>query len=305
MVNNTAGQVITCKAAVAWGPEQPLVMEEILVDPPQKMEVRIKVLFTSICHTDLSAWKGENESQRAYPRIFGHEASGIVESVGEGVTDLKEGDHVIPIFNGECGECEYCRCERTNMCRDYGVNPMKKAMVADGRCRFRTKETGEPIFHFLNTSTFSEFTVVESACAVKVDPCFPLEKMAMLSCGVSSGVGAAWNTADVKAGSTVAIFGLGSVGLAVRIHHASPDPDPFRALDFIIVFVPSTFIYTRKELARTTSLRASSSLARTPLRSHEKLIRNKRQRRRLGREKIPRGCACKSLFFHFADFDLV
>ncbi|KAL3738421.1 hypothetical protein ACJRO7_019887 [Eucalyptus globulus] len=215
MVNNTAGQVITCKAAVAWGPGQPLVMEEILVDPPQKMEVRMKVLFTSICHTDLSAWKGENESQRAYPRIFGHEASGIVECVGEGVTDLKEGDHVVPIFNGECGECEYCRCERTNMCRDYGVNPMKKAMVADGRCRFRTKETGEPIFHFLNTSTFSEFTVVESACVVKVDPSFPLEKMAMLSCGVSTGVGAAWNTADVKAGSTVAIFGLGSVGLAV------------------------------------------------------------------------------------------
>ncbi|XP_030540260.1 alcohol dehydrogenase-like 4 [Rhodamnia argentea] len=215
MENSTAGKVITCKAAVAWGPGEPLVMEEILVDPPQKMEVRIKVLFTSICHTDLSAWKGENESQRAYPRIFGHEASGIVESVGEGVRDMKEGDHVIPIFNGECGECLYCKREGTNMCRDYGVNPMKKVMVSDGESRFRTKETRQPIFHFLNTSTFTEFTVVESSCVVKVDPTFPLQKMTLLSCGVSTGVGAAWNTADVKAGSSVAVFGLGAVGLAV------------------------------------------------------------------------------------------
>uniref|UniRef100_A0A2N9IEM2 alcohol dehydrogenase n=1 Tax=Fagus sylvatica TaxID=28930 RepID=A0A2N9IEM2_FAGSY len=210
----TTGKVITCKAAVAWGPGEPLVMEEVQVDPPQKMEVRIKILFTSICHTDLSAWLGENEAQRAYPRILGHEASGIIESVGEGVIDMKEGDHVVPIFNGECGDCIYCKCEKTNKCEKSGVNPFKTVMVNDGKSRFSSKD-GKPIFHFLNTSTFSEYTVLESACVVKIDREAPLKKMTLLSCGVSTGVGAAWNNANVKAGSTVAVFGLGAVGLAV------------------------------------------------------------------------------------------
>ncbi|GMY30655.1 alcohol dehydrogenase-like 4 isoform X1 [Fagus crenata] len=210
----TTGKVITCKAAVARGPGEPLVMEEVQVDPPQKMEVRIKILFTSICHTDLSAWLGENEAQRAYPRILGHEASGIIESVGEGVIDMKEGDHVVPIFNGECGDCIYCKCEKTNQCEKSGVNPFKTVMVNDGKSRFSSKD-GKPIFHFLNTSTFSEYTVLESACVVKIDPEAPLKKMTLLSCGVSTGVGAAWNNANVKAGSTVAVFGLGAVGLAV------------------------------------------------------------------------------------------
>ncbi|KAL6979389.1 alcohol dehydrogenase [Sarracenia purpurea var. burkii] len=208
------GKVITCRAAVAWSPGEPLVIEEVCVDPPQKMEVRLKILFTSICHTDLSAWKGENESQRVYPRILGHEASGIIESVGEGVADLKEGEHVIPIFNGECGECAYCKREKTNLCEKFRVNPLKSVMGNDGKSRFSTKD-GKPIFHFLNTSTFSEYTVLDSACVVKIQPHAPLKKMTLLSCGVSTGVGAAWNTANVEAGSTVAIFGLGAVGLAV------------------------------------------------------------------------------------------
>ncbi|KAF3970201.1 hypothetical protein ACB098_01G129800 [Castanea mollissima] len=212
--SETTGKVITCKAAITWGPGEPFVIEEVKVDPPQKMEVRIKILFTSICHTDLSAWQGENESQRAYPRILGHEASGIVESVGEGVMDIKKGDHVVPIFNGECGDCPYCKCEKTNMCERAGVNPFMTVMVNDGKSRFSCKE-GKPIFHFLNTSTFCEYTVVESACVVKIDPGASLKTMTLLSCGVSTGVGAAWNIANVKAGSTVAIFGLGAVGLAV------------------------------------------------------------------------------------------
>ncbi|XP_021296144.1 alcohol dehydrogenase-like 4 [Herrania umbratica] len=211
---DTTGKVITCKAAVAWGPGQPLVMEDVQVAPPQKMEVRVKILFTSICHTDLSAWKGENEAQRAYPRILGHEASGIVESVGEGVEDMKKGDHVIPIFQGQCGNCVCCRNEKTNLCQRFGVNPLKSVMVNDGKTRFSTKD-GNPIFHFLNTSTFSEYTVLDSACVVKIDFEAPLEKMSLLSCGVSTGVGAAWNVANLQPGSTVAIFGLGAVGLAV------------------------------------------------------------------------------------------
>ncbi|KAI8012427.1 Alcohol dehydrogenase-like 3 [Camellia lanceoleosa] len=213
----TTGKVISCRAAVAWGPGQPLIMEEVQVDPPQKMEVRIKILFTSICHTDLSAWLGENETQRVYPRILGHEAAGIVESVGEGVMDMKEGDHVVPIFNGECGECVYCKSEKTNLCEKYRVNPFKSVMVNDGRTRFSTNKDGKkkPIFHFLNTSTFSEYTVLDSACVVKIDSNAPLKNMTLLSCGVSTGIGAAWYTANVQADSSVAIFGLGPVGLAV------------------------------------------------------------------------------------------
>ncbi|KAA0042643.1 hypothetical protein IC582_022497 [Cucumis melo] len=213
---NTAGKVIICKAAVAWGPGEPLVIEQVRVDPPQKMEVRVKILFTSICHTDLSAWKGENESQRAYPRIFGHEAVGIVESVGEGVTEVAAGDHVIPLFNGECGVCRCCKNPNTNSCEKLGVDPTKSTMILDGKTRFTTAdERRQPIYHFLNTSTFSEFTVLDSACVVKIDSEAPIKKMTLLSCGLSTGVGAAWNTANVEAGSTVAIFGLGAVGLAV------------------------------------------------------------------------------------------
>ncbi|CAA6674922.1 unnamed protein product [Spirodela intermedia] len=209
------GEIISCKAAVVWGPGEPFVIEEIEVDPPQKMEVRVRILFTSICHTDLSAWKGENEAQRVYPRILGHEASGVVESVGEGVTDLREGDHVVPIFAGECGKCTYCKSEKTNFCETYRVNPFKSTMIGDGKTRFFTASQRQPIYHFLNTSTFSEYTVLDSACVVKIHPNAPLHKMCLLSCGVSTGVGAVWNTADVEEGSTVAVFGLGAVGLAV------------------------------------------------------------------------------------------
>ncbi|XP_010251993.1 PREDICTED: alcohol dehydrogenase-like 4 [Nelumbo nucifera] len=212
--NETRGKVISCKGAVVWGPGQPFVMEKVQVDPPQKMEVRVKILFTSICHTDLSAWKGENEAQRAYPRILGHEAAGIIESVGEGVVDMKEGDHVIPIFNGECGDCAYCKSEKTNLCQRFRVNPMKVAMENDGKTRFWTLD-GRPIYHFLNTSTFIEYTVLDLACVVKIDPHAHLRNMSLLSCGVSTGVGAAWKTANVQTGSSVAIFGLGAVGLAV------------------------------------------------------------------------------------------
>ncbi|KAH8518134.1 hypothetical protein H0E87_000094 [Populus deltoides] len=170
--NETSGKVITCNAAIIRGPRQPFLMETIRVDPPKKMEVRIKILYTSICHTDLGAWKGENEAQQAFPRILGHEAVGLVESVGEGVTDVKAGDHVIPIFNGECGHCSYCKTKTSNLCQTYRVNPFKSVMEHDGKCRFSTKD-GEPIFHFLNTSTFTEYTVLDSACVVKIDPNAP------------------------------------------------------------------------------------------------------------------------------------
>ncbi|WVZ58201.1 hypothetical protein U9M48_008490 [Paspalum notatum var. saurae] len=214
----TRGKPIKCKAAVAWGPGEPLVIEEVEVAPPERLEVRVKVLFTSICHTDLSAWKGENELHRKFPRIFGHEAAGVVESVGEGVDGLAPGDHIVPIFTGECGECVYCESDKTNLCQTYRVDPLKGTMLSDNGTRFSAVDKSglrQPVYHFLNTSTFTEYTVLDAACAVKVNEKAPLEKMYLLSCGISTGVGAAWNTANVSAGSTVAVFGLGAVGLAV------------------------------------------------------------------------------------------
>nr|CAB3499883.1 unnamed protein product [Digitaria exilis] len=197
--SSTRGKPIKCKAAVAWAPGEPLVMEEVEVAPPGRLEVRVKVIFTSICHTDLSAWKGE--------------------SVGEGVEDLVPGDHVVPIFTGECRECVYCKSDKTNLCGTYRVNPLKSTMVSDDGTRFSVvdRSSGElrPVYHFLNTSTFTEYTVLDAACAVKINPKAPMEKMYLLSCGISTGVGAAWNTANISKGSTVAVFGLGAVGLAV------------------------------------------------------------------------------------------
>ncbi|XP_020572187.1 alcohol dehydrogenase-like 4 isoform X1 [Phalaenopsis equestris] len=215
--DKTAGKVITCKAAVVWGPGEAFKMEEIEVEPPQRMEVRIRILFTSICHTDLSAWKGENKQQQVFPRVLGHEAAGVVESVGEAVEDLRPGDRVVPVFNGECGDCAACSSEKTNMCAVYAVDPMRSVMRADGRVRFfwvGPDKARQPVHHFLNTSTFAEYTVIDSACAVRVPADVPLSRMCLFSCGVSTGLGAAWNTANIEKGSKVAIFGLGAVGLA-------------------------------------------------------------------------------------------
>ncbi|KAJ7558673.1 hypothetical protein O6H91_04G051400 [Diphasiastrum complanatum] len=211
-MGSTKGQVINCKAAVAWAPKQAFVIEEIQVAPPLASEVRIKITHTSVCHTDVSIWQIQ-ELADVFPRIFGHEASGIVESVGEGVIDLQVGDHVIPIFQGECGDCTSCKSSKTNLCEEFTLNPGDGLMKTDRKTRFSIR--GQPIFHFFGTSTFSEYTVIHRAQVVKVDPAAPLNKICLLGCGITTGVGAVLKTAKVEAGSTVAIFGLGAVGLAV------------------------------------------------------------------------------------------
>ncbi|CAN6475752.1 unnamed protein product [Victoria cruziana] len=207
----TAGQVIRCKAAVAWEAGKPLVMEEVEVAPPQAMEVRVKILFTSLCHTDVFFWDCKTQKP-LFPRILGHEAGGIVESVGEGVTELKPGDHVLPVFTGECGECAHCKSEESNMCDLLRINTDRGVMLADGKSRFSIK--GQPIYHFVGTSTFSEYTVVHVGCLAKVNPEAPLDKICVLSCGISTGFGATVNVAKPKKGQSVAVFGLGAVGLA-------------------------------------------------------------------------------------------
>ncbi|CAK7354978.1 unnamed protein product [Dovyalis caffra] len=208
---STAGQIIRCKAAVAWEAGKPLVIEEVEVAPPQAMEVRLKILFTSLCHTDVYFWEAKGQTP-VFPRIFGHEAGGIVESVGEGVTDLKPGDHVLPVFTGECKECPHCKSEESNMCDLLRINTDRGVMLNDGKSRFSIK--GQPIYHFVGTSTFSEYTVVHIGCVAKINPAAPLDKVCVLSCGISTGLGATLNVAKPKKGSSVAIFGLGAVGLA-------------------------------------------------------------------------------------------
>ncbi|XP_047979925.1 alcohol dehydrogenase 1 [Salvia hispanica] len=210
-MSSTNSQVIRCKAAVAWEAGKPLVIEEVEVAPPQKMEVRVKILFTSLCHTDVHFWEAKGQTP-LFPRIFGHEAGGIVESVGEGVTELAPGDHVLPVFTGECKECRHCKSAESNMCDLLRINTDRGVMIGDGKSRF--SKDGKPIYHFVGTSTFSEYTVVHVGCLAKINPAAPMDKVCILSCGISTGLGAALNVAKPIKGSTVAIFGLGAVGLA-------------------------------------------------------------------------------------------
>lgn len=200
--------VITCRAAVGYGAGEALVIEEVEVSPPQPMEIRIKVVSTSLCRSDITAWS----QAPIFPRIFGHEASGIVESVGEGVTEFEEGHHVLTLFTGECMTCRHCTSGKSNMCQVLGLE-RKGVMHSDQKTRFSIK--GKPIYHYCAVSSFSEYTVVHSGCALKVSSLAPLDKICLLSCGVSAGLGAAWKVANITEGSTVVIFGLGTVGLSV------------------------------------------------------------------------------------------
>uniref|UniRef100_A0A0G2JWF3 S-(hydroxymethyl)glutathione dehydrogenase n=1 Tax=Rattus norvegicus TaxID=10116 RepID=A0A0G2JWF3_RAT len=206
-----ANQVIRCKAAVAWEAGKPLSIEEIEVAPPQAHEVRIKIIATAVCHTDAYTLSGA-DPEGCFPVILGHEGAGIVESVGEGVTKLKAGDTVIPLYIPQCGECKFCLNPKTNLCQKIRVT-QGKGLMPDGTSRFTCK--GKPILHFMGTSTFSEYTVVADISVAKIDPSAPLDKVCLLGCGISTGYGAAVNTAKVEPGSTCAVFGLGGVGLAV------------------------------------------------------------------------------------------
>ncbi|WVZ55783.1 hypothetical protein U9M48_006402 [Paspalum notatum var. saurae] len=204
---------IHCKAAVCRAAGEPLTIEEIVVDPPKVYEIRIKIICTSLCHTDITFWKAK--VLPVFPRILGHEAYGVVESVGKLVEGFAAGDSVVPTFLGQCDSCGSCTSseQQNNMCASvpFIIGP---GMRRDGTTRFWDAQ-GKPLHDLLAVSSFSEYTVVDMNQVVKIDPAVPPRLACLLSCGGSTGVGAAWRSAKVEPGSSVAIFGLGSVGLAV------------------------------------------------------------------------------------------
>uniref|UniRef100_A0A6I8QTR3 Alcohol dehydrogenase 1 n=1 Tax=Xenopus tropicalis TaxID=8364 RepID=A0A6I8QTR3_XENTR len=207
---DTAGKIVKCKAAVAWEIGKPLTIEEIEVEVPKASEVRIKMVATGICRTDDHVLKGALKGID-FPVILGHEGAGIIESVGEGVTGLKPGDKVIPLFVPQCGECRCCTNVRSNLCDKHDIGPYRGLML-DNTNRFTCK--GNPVYTFLSTSTFTEYTVLDEICVAKIDDNAPLDKVCLIGCGFSTGYGSAVKIAKVEPGSTCAVFGLGGVGLS-------------------------------------------------------------------------------------------
>lgn len=205
--------MIKSRAAVAFGPGQPLQIVEVDVAPPQAGEVLVRIVASGVCHTDAFTLSGD-DPEGIFPVILGHEGGGIVEAVGEGVTSLEVGDHVIPLYTAECRTCKFCTSGKTNLCQAVRAT-QGKGVMPDGTSRFSYK--GQPIYHYMGTSTFSEYTVVAEVSLAKVPKDAPLEKICLLGCGVTTGIGAVLNTAKVEEGATVAIFGLGGIGLAAII----------------------------------------------------------------------------------------
>lgn len=181
-----------------------------MVAPPQAGEVRLKVLHSGVCHTDAYTLSGV-DPEGLFPVILGHEGGGIVESVGEGVTSLAVGDHVIPLYVPECRECSYCLSGKTNLCQKVRKTQGAGVMV-DGTSRFTCK--GKPVFHYMGCSTFAQYTVCLEISLAKISDAASLDKACLLGCGITTGMGAVTNTAKVEKGATVAVFGLGGVGLA-------------------------------------------------------------------------------------------
>jgi S-(hydroxymethyl)glutathione dehydrogenase/alcohol dehydrogenase len=199
------------RAAVAWEPKQPLAIEEIEVEGPRQGEVLLRVVASGVCHTDAFTLSGE-DPEGAFPCVLGHEGGCEVVECGPGVKDLKPGDHVIPLYIPECGSCEYCLSDKTNLCQSI-AGTVWTGYMPDGTRRF--SKNGSPIYHYMGCSTFSEYTVVPEIALAKINPAAALDKVCLLGCGVTTGIGAVTNTAKVEPGASVAVFGLGGIGLSV------------------------------------------------------------------------------------------
>jgi S-(hydroxymethyl)glutathione dehydrogenase/alcohol dehydrogenase len=199
------------RAAVAWAAGKPLEVTEVEIDGPKPGEVLVEVMATGLCHTDLYTLSGA-DPEGIFPAILGHEGAGIVREVGAGVTSVKPGDHVIPLYTPECRQCKTCLSQRSNLCTAIRAT-QGKGVMPDGSSRFRCE--GGPVMHYMGCSTFANFTVLPEIALAKVRPDAPFEKICYIGCGVTTGIGAVINTAKVWPGANVAVFGLGGIGLNV------------------------------------------------------------------------------------------
>ena len=221
------------RAAVAVAAGEPLVIEELELGGPQAGEVLIRNVASGVCHTDAFTLSGE-DPEGLFPSVLGHEGGAVVEEVGAGVGSVAPGDHVIPLYTPECGACKFCTSGKTNLCQAIRAT-QGRGLMPDGSSRFSLN--GKPIFHFMGTSTFSHYTVLPEIAVAKINPEAPLEKVCLLGCGITTGIGSVLNTAKVEPGASVAVFGLGGVGLSAiqgavmanagRILAVDVNPDKF------------------------------------------------------------------------------
>ncbi len=199
------------RAAIAFAPNKPLEIHEVDLEGPRAGEVLVEIMATGVCHTDSYTLDGK-DSEGIFPSILGHEGAGIVREVGEGVTSVKPGDHVIPLYTPECRQCKSCLSQKTNLCTSIR-STQGQGLMPDGTSRFSLN--GEKIHHYMGCSTFSNFTVMPEIALAKIREDAPFDKVCYIGCGVTTGVGAVIFTAGVEPGANVAVFGLGGIGLNV------------------------------------------------------------------------------------------
>lgn len=208
---NTRSKKMESRAAVAYEAGKPLEIETLQLEGPRAGEVLVEIKATGICHTDEFTLSGA-DPEGLFPAVLGHEGAGVVVEVGEGVTSVREGDHVIPLYTPECRQCEYCTSGKTNLCQAIRVT-QGQGVMPDGSSRFSLGK--QKLFHYMGTSTFSNYTVLPEIAVAKVRKDAPFDKICYIGCGVTTGIGAVINTAKVQPGDNVVVFGLGGIGLNV------------------------------------------------------------------------------------------